>query len=150
MSATIQTTQRTIELRIRYELDGEPECNEQSILVQFMDHESAVVMSSSGIFDDFCLLFGDHIVVTSAPDGKYELVGIQHPSPMRHFESSGGSKGPFPTEELHRIGGEWEEELMIWTTHIPAEEFDGFCERTGLVFPTSTEVFSGISSILLD
>jgi hypothetical protein len=107
-------------------------------------------MSSSGIFEDFRILFGDRIVVTPLSDGKYELVGIQHPSPMRHFETSGRGKGPFPTDELNRVGGEWESELMYWTTHIPAAEFDTFCARTGLTFPASTEIFSGLSSLPFD
>lgn len=150
MSASSQSTQSSIELVIKYALDGESGCDEQSLDVQFIDNESAVVMSSSGLFDDFRLLFGDRIVVSNLPDGKYELVGLQHPSPMRHFETSGGGKGPFPTEELHRIGGEWEMELMYWTTHIPANEFDAFCKRTGLIFSPSSEIFSGLSSLLLE
>lgn len=150
MSASTQTPVRTITLLIHYEFEGEMTSDEQKLSVSFIDDASAVVMSSSGMFDDYRLLFGDHIVASSLPDGKYELVGVQHPSPMRHFESSGGGSGPFPTEELHRIGGEWEMELMYWITHIPVAEFEGFCQQTGLVFPASTEIFSGISSILME
>lgn len=122
----------------------------QRLEVKFLTDDTAVVMLSSGIFEDFRLLFGDWIVVSPLPDGKFELVGIQHPSPMRHFESSCGCSATFPTEQLHRIGGEWESELMYWTTHIPAAEFDAFCASTGLKFPSSTEIYSGLSSILLD
>ena len=99
----------------------------QRLHVQFLTEDTAVVMLSSGILEDFRLLFGDRVVVSPLADGKYELVGIQHPSPMRHFESDGGGNAKFPTEALNRIGGEWESELMYWTTHIPAAEFDAFC-----------------------
>lgn len=150
MSASAQSTTRTIDLVTRYELDGETECHVQRLDVRFLTDDTAVSMRSSGIFEDFRILFGDWVVVSPLPDGKYELVGIQHPSPMRHFESSGGLKPPFPTEALNRIGGEWESELMYWTTHIPAAEFDCFCTSTGLEFPVSTEIFSGLSSILLE
>lgn len=149
MSATTQSTVRRIELVTEYELDGEWESFCQLLSVQFLSPDTAVVVSSSGILADFRLLFGDHLVVTPLPDGRFNLVGVQHPSPMRHFESDGGGNAPFPSQELHRIGGEWESELMSWTTHIPAAELEAFCERTGLVFPPSTEVFSGLSSILL-
>lgn len=150
MSASAQSTTRTIDLVTRYELDGEPECHVQRLDVRFLTDNTAVLMLSSGIFEDFRILFGDWVVVSPLPDGKYELVGIQHPSPMRHFESPGGAQTPFPSEALHRIGGEWESELMYWTTHIPAAEFDFFCTSTGLEFPVSTEIFSGLSSILLE
>lgn len=150
MTASRQSTVRRIELVIKFLLDGEPECAVQQLPVQFVAEDTAVVMWSSGIFDDFRLLFGDRIIVTPLPDGKYELVGIQHPSPMRHFESAGGGQGAFPGKELNSIGGEWESELMTWTTHIPAAEFDAFCAKTGLEFHPSTEIFSGISSILLE
>lgn len=149
MTASTQSTVRQIELVTDYELDGEWESFVQQLSVQFLSPDTAVVFSSSGIFDDFRLLYGDHMVVSPLPDGQFKLVGIKHPSPMRHFESSGGVDGPFPTEELHRIGGEWELELMTWTTHIPAAELDVFCERTGLKFHSATEIFSGLSSILL-
>lgn len=149
MSASTQSTVRRIELVTEYELDGEWESHGQPLSVQFLAPDTAVVASSSGILEDFRLLYGDYLVVSPLPDGRFKLVGILHPSPMRHFESSGGSSGAFPSEELHRIGGEWESELMSWTTHIPAAELDSFCERTGLVFPPSTEVVSGLSSILL-
>jgi hypothetical protein len=149
MTASTQSTVRQIELVTDYELDGEWESCVQQLSVQFLSTDTAVVFSSSGIFDDFRLLYGDHIVVSSLPDERFKLVGVEHPSPMRHFESAGGGNGPFPTEELHRIGGEWESELMCWTTHIPTAELDAFCERTGLRFHSSTEVFSGLSSILL-
>lgn len=148
MSASTQSTVRRIELVTEYELDGEWENCGQPLSVQFISPNTAVVVSSSGIFEDFRLLYGDYLVVTPLPDGRFKLVGVQHPSPMRHFESSGGS-GPFPSEELHRIGGTWESELMSWTTHIPAADLEVFCERTGLMFPLETEVFSGLSSILL-
>lgn len=150
MSASTQSTTRKIELVARYALDDEPECDVQQLSVQFLSSDTAIIMWSSGVFDDFRYLFGDRIVVSPLPAGKYELVGIQYPSPMRHFESDGGGKGPFPTAVLNQIGGEWESELMYWTTHIPAAEFDSFCAQTGLVFPTSTEIFSGISSIPFD
>lgn len=150
MSASPKSTVRRIELVTQYLLDGEPECCVQYIQVQFLSDDTAVAMQSSGILADFRIFFGDRIVVTQLPDGKYELVGIQHPSPMRHFESTGGGKVPFPKDELNRIGGDWESELKYWTTHIPAAEFDAFCARTGLAFHASTEIFSGISSILLE
>lgn len=149
MSASSHSPTRSIDLVIRYELDGEPECQIQQLAVQFLSDEMAVVMSSSGLFEDFRLLFGDPIVVSLLPDGHYELVGIQHPSPMRHFESAGGGDTAFPTEALNRIGGEWESELMFWTTHIPAAELEAFCADTGLVFPRSTEIFSGLASLPL-
>ncbi len=69
---------------------------------------------------------------------------------MRHFESDGGGNAKFPTEALNRIGGEWESELMYWMTHIPAAEFDAFCAGTGLAFPVASEIYSGLSSALLD
>lgn len=149
MSASTQSTVRRIELVTEYELDGEWENYGQQLSVQFLSPDTAVVVSSSGILDDFRLLYGDYLVVSPLAEGRFKLVGVQHPSPMRHFESSGGGSEAFPSEELHRIGGEWESELMSWTTHIPAAEFDSFCERTGLVFSSSTEIFSGLSSILL-
>lgn len=150
MSASAHSTTRTIDLLTRFELDGEPECHVQSLVVKFLTDDTAVAMGSSGIVEDFRILLGDRIVVSQLPDGQYELVGIQHPSPMRHFETSGGGDAAFPTEALHRIGGEWELELMYWITHIPAAEFDAFCSATGLEFPASTEIFSGLSSILLE
>jgi hypothetical protein len=150
MSASTKSTVRRIELVTKYEIDGEPECCVQNLPVQFLAHDTAVVMQSSGIFEDFRILFGDRIVVLQLQDGKYELIGIQHPSPMRHFESTGGGNNPFPEEELNHIGGEWESELMYWTTHIPAAEFDAFCARTALKFDATTEIFSGLSSIFLE
>lgn len=150
MSASLQSTVRRIELVTQYVLEGELECSVQQLPVQFLSGDTAVVMQSSGVLSDFRILFGDRIVVTSLPDGRYELVGIEHPSPMRHFESTGGGTGAFPKDELNRIGGEWESELMYGTTHIPAAEFAGFCARTGLEFHASTDIFSGISSILLE
>jgi hypothetical protein len=149
MTASTQSTIRRIELVTDYELDGEWENYAQQLHVQFLSPDTAVVVSSSGILDDFRLLYGDQVVVSPLPDGRFKLVGVEHPSPMRHFESAGGGNGPFPTEELHRIGGEWESELMSWMTHIPSAELDAFCEKTGLRFHSSTEVFSGLSSILL-
>lgn len=150
MPASLQSTVRRIELVTQYVLDGEPEYDIQQLPVQFLSGDTAVVMQSSGILSDFRVLFGDRIVVTQLPEGRYELVGIQHPSPMRHFESTGGGHEPFPKEELNRMGGEWESELTCWTTHVPAAEYDAFCARTGLEFQASTEIFSGISSILLE
>ena len=150
MSASSQSTTRAIELMTRFELDGEMEHHIQRLHVQFLTEDAAVVMLSSGILEDFRLLFGDRVVVSPLADGKYELVGIQHPSPMRHFESAGGGNAKFPTEALNRIGGEWESELMSWTTHIPAAEFDAFCASTGLAFPDASEIFSGLSNVLLD
>jgi hypothetical protein len=149
MTASTQSTVRQIELVTDYELDGEWESCVQQLSVQFLSTDTAVVFSSSGVLDDYRLLYGDRMVVSPLPDGRFNLVGVEHPSPMRHFESSGGGDGAFPSEALHRIGGEWESELMSWTTHIPAAELDAFCERTGLEFHSSTEVFSGLSSILL-
>ena len=149
MSASIHSTTRQIDLVTRYEFDGEPECQIQHLTVQFLSDDTAAVISSSGILEDFRLLFGDRIVVAPLPDGQYELVGIQHPSPMRHFDSAGGGDAAFPTAVLNRMGGEWESELMYWTTHIPADQFDAFCAETGLVFPPSAEIFSGLSSQLL-
>ena len=149
MTASTQSTVRQIELVTDYELDGEWESCVQQLSVQFLSPDTAVMVSSSDILDDFRLLYGDQMVVSPLPDGRFKLVGVEHPSPMRHFESSGGGNGQFPTEELHRIGGEWESELMSWTTHIPTAELDAFCEITGLRFQSSTEVFSGLSSILL-
>lgn len=149
MSASTQSTVRRIELVTEYELDGEWESHNQWLSVQFIGLDTAVVVCSSGILEDFRLLYGDFLVVSQLPEGRFKLVGVQHPSPMRHFESSGGGDGPFPSEELHRIGGEWESELTCWTTHIPAAEFDAFCENTGRTFPPKSEVFSGLSSILL-
>jgi hypothetical protein len=150
MSASAQSTTRPIDLVTRYELDGELECHVQRLHVQFLTDDTAVVMQSSGILEDFRILFGDRVVVSPLADGKYELVGIQHPSPMRHFELAGGGDAAFPTEALNRIGGEWESELMYWTTHIPAADFNAFCASTGLAFPVSSEIFSGLSSIVLD
>ncbi len=150
MSASAQSTTRPVDLVTRYELDGELECHVQRLHVQFLTDDTAVVMQSSGILVDFRILFGDRVVVSPLADGKYELVGIQHPSPMRHFESVGGGDAAFPTEALNRIGGEWESELMYWTTHIPAADFNAFCASTGLAFPVSSEIFSGLSSIVLD
>ena len=150
MSASAQSTTRAIELMTRFELDGEMEHHVQRLHVQFLTEDTAVVMLSSGILEDFRLLFGDRVVVSPLADGKYELVGIQHPSPMRHFESDGGGNAKFPTEALNRIGGEWESELMYWMTHIPAAEFDAFCAGTGLAFPVASEIYSGLSSALLD
>lgn len=147
MSASSHSTARSIDLVTRYEIDGDAECQTQRLNMLFLSNDTAVVASSSGILEDFRLLFGDRIVVSPLPDGKYELVGIQHPSPMRHFESAGGGNTAFPTETLNRLGGEWESELMFWVTHIPAAEFDTFCTETGLVFPPSTEIFSGLSSL---
>ncbi len=94
--------------------------------VQFLSKDKAVAMLSSGVLEDLHILFGGWIVVTPLADGRFELVGVEHPSPMRHFESSGGENSSFPTEEQHRIGDERENELMYWTTHIPGAEFDGF------------------------
>ncbi len=150
MSASAQSTTRAIDLVTRFELDGELENHVQRLHVQFLTEDTAVVMLSSGILEDFRILFGDRVVVSPLADGTYELVGIQHPSPMRHFESAGGGNAKFPTEALHRIGGEWESELMSWTSHIPAAEFDAFCARTGLAFPVASEIYSGLSSVLLD
>lgn len=150
MSASAQSTTRPIDLVTQFELDGELEHHIQRLHVQFLAEDTAVVMLSSGILEDFRVLFGDRVVVSPLADGKYELVGIQHPSPMRHFESAGGGNAVFPTEALHRIGGDWESELMSWTTHIPAAEFDAFCASTGLEFPVTSEIFSGLSSVLLD
>ena len=150
MSASVQSTTRPIDLVTQFELDGELERHIQRLHVQFLTEDTAVVMLSSGILEDFRLLFGDRVVVSPLEEGKYELVGIQHPSPMRHFESDGGGNAKFPTEALHRIGGDWESELMYWTTHIPAAEFDAFCASTGLAFPLASEIFSGLSSALLD
>lgn len=149
MSASTQSTVSRIELVTEYELDGEWERYGQQLSVQFVSRDTAVVVSSSGTLEDFRLLYGDYLVVTPLPDGRFQLVGVQHPSPMRHFESAGEGGGPFPSDELHRIGGTWESELMSWTTHIPAADLEAFCERTGLMFPLETEVFSGLSSILL-
>jgi hypothetical protein len=149
MSATSKSPVHEIDLVIRYELDGEMEECFESMTVQFLSDDKIAICSSSGIFSDFRLLFGDHAMVTPLPSGQYELVGVVHPSPMRHFESSGGGSGVFPTAELLKIGGDWESELMSWTTHIPAFEFSDFCKRTGLDFSPETEIFSGISSILL-
>ncbi len=146
--ASTQSTVRQIELVTDYELDGECESYAQHLYFQFLSPDTAVVVSSSGIFDDFRLLYGDHMVVSLLPDGRFNLVGVEHPSPMRHFESSGGD-GAFPSEALHWIDGEWESELMSWTTHIQANELDAFCERTKLEFHSSTEVFSGLTSVLL-
>lgn len=150
MSASAQSTTRAIELMTRFELDGEMEHHVQRLHVQFLTEDTAVVMLSSGILEDFRLLFGDRVVVSRLADGAYELVGIEHPSPMRHFESAGGDNAKFPTEAIHRIGGDWELELMSWTTHIPAAELDAFCASTGLAFPVASEIFSGLSSVLLD
>ena len=149
MTASIHSKFRCIELVTKYELDGEQEHYVQNLSVQFLTQDTAAVVRSSGILDDFRLLFGERIVISPLPSGQFELDGIVHPSPMRHFESKGVGNMPFPAEELHRIGGDWETELMCWITHIPAAEFDNFCERTGLVFPSSSEIFSGISSIPL-
>ena len=149
MSATSKSPVQEIDLVIRYEFDGEMEEGVERMTVQFLSDEKVAICSSSGIFSDFRLLFGDHAIVTSLPSGQYELVGVVHPSPMRHFETSGGGSGAFPTQELLTIGGDWESELMTWTTHIPAAEFSDFCKRTGLHFSPETEIFSGISSILL-
>jgi hypothetical protein len=149
MSATSKSPEQEIDLVIRYELDGEMEESVESMTVQFLSDDKVAICSSSGIFSDFRLLFGDHAIVTPLSTGEYELVGVVHPSPMRHFETSGGGSGAFPTAELLKIGGEWESELMMWTTHIPAAEFSEFCEQTGLRFSPETEIFSGISSILI-
>lgn len=149
MSASTQSTIRRIELVTEYELDGEFESHNQRLSVQFIGLDTAVVVSSSGILEEFRLLYGDYLAVSPLPDGRLNLVGVQHPSPMRHFETTGGGSGPFPSEELHRVGGEWESELTSWMTHIPAAEFDAFCEKTGWTFPPTSEVFSGLSSILL-
>lgn len=149
MSASTQSTVRRIALVTEYEIDGEWESNNQQLSVQFVSSDTAVVVCSSGILEDFRFLYGDYLVVSPQLGGGFKLVGVQHPSPMRHFESSGGGDGQFPSEELHRIGGNWESELMSWTTHVPAAEFDGFCEKFGLTFSPSSEVFSGLSSILL-
>ncbi len=147
MSASSQSSTRSIDLVTQYEFDGEPECQIQRLNVLFLSDDTAVVASSLGILEDFRLMFGDRIILSPLPDGKYELVGVQHPSPMRHFESAGGGNAAFPTEALNRLGGEWESELMLWVTHIPTAEFDAFCTETGLVFPPSTEIFSGLSSL---
>lgn len=149
MSASAQSSACRIELVTEYELEGEWECHIQALSVQFMSPDTAVVLSSSGLLEDFRLLYGDYIEVSRRSDGRYQLVGVQHPSPMRHFESAGEGKGEFPSEELHRVGGDWEMELMAWTTHIPAAEFDSFCAKTGRKFPESQEIFSGLSSVLL-
>jgi hypothetical protein len=149
MSATSKSPVKKIDLVIRYELDGEMEECVESMTVQFLADDNVAICSSSGIFSDFRLLFGDHAIVTPLPSGQYELVGVVHPSPMRHFESSGNGSRPFPTKELLKVGGDWESELTLWTTHIPAAEFSDFCKRTELYFSPETEIFSGISSICL-
>jgi len=46
--------------------------------MQFPDDENAVVMQSSGILDDFRILFGDRIAVSQLPDGKYEVMRSFH------------------------------------------------------------------------
>lgn len=150
MSASVQSNIQRIELVTEYMLDGEPECTVQNLAVQFLSDNTAVVMASSGMLEDFRLLFGDAIVVSPCADGTYDLVGVQHPSPMRHFESDGHPAGPFPEASLHRIGGTWESELMSWITHVPAKDYSAFCAQTGLVFHPATEIFSGLSSLLLD
>ena len=150
MSASAQSTTRAIDLVTEFVLDGELERHVQRLHVQFLTEDTVVVMQSSGILEDFRILFGDRGVVSPLENEKFELVGIQHPSPMRHFESDGGGNAKFPTEALHLIGGEWESELMNWTTHIPTAEFNAFCASTGLEFPIASEIFSGLSSALLD
>lgn len=137
-----------ITLHIRYELDGEPVEVTQDVECNFLAPERILITSSSCMLDDYRLLFGDEAVVTPLESGNYELVGVVHPSKMRHFESEGGP-GDFPTAELHKIGGEWEHELMYWLTHIPADQFDNFCASTGRSFPPNTETFSGINSLPL-
>lgn len=150
MSASVQSNIQRIELVIEYVLDGEPERTVQKLSVQFMSDQTAIIMASSGILEDFRLLFGDAIVVSSRADGAYDLVGVQHPSPVRHFESDGAPVGPFPTEQLQRIGGTWESELNTWVTHIPTADYGSFCAKNGLVFHPGKEVFSGLSSLLLE
>lgn len=150
MSASVQSNIQRIELVIEYVLDGEPERTVQNLSVQFLSDQPAIIMASSGILEDYRLLFGDAIVVSSRADGAYDLVGLQHPSPMRHFESDGAPVGPFPTEQLHRIGGAWESELNTRVTHIPTADHGSFCAKTGLVFHPATEIFGGISNLLLE
>lgn len=150
MSASVQSNIQRIELVIEYVLDGEPERMVQRLAVQFMSDQTAIIMASSGSLEEFRLLFGDAIVVSSRTDGAYDLVGVEHPSHMRHFESEGAPEGPFPTEQLQRIGGTWESELNTWVTHIPTADFSSFCATTGLVFPLETEIFSGLSSLPLE
>jgi hypothetical protein len=150
MSASIQSSIQRIELVTEYMLDGEPERTVQDLAVQFLSDDMAVVMASSGILEDFRLLFGDAIVVSPRSDGSYDLVGVQHPSPMRHFESDGHPADLFPEASLHRIGGTWESELTTWITHVPAKDYSAFCVQTGLIFHPATEIFSGLSSLLLD
>ena len=150
MSASVQSNIQCIELVTEYILDGEPERTVQRLAVQFMSDQTAIIMASSGILEDFRLLFGDAIVVSSRADGAYDLVGVQHPSPMRHFESDGAPEGPFPTERLHRIGGMWESALNTWVTHIPTADYSSFCAKTGLVFHPETEIFSGLYSLPLE
>jgi len=145
MSATPCTE---ISLHIHYELDGELVEVIQEVECNFIAPDSILVTSSSFMFDDYRLLYGDEAVVTPLASGDYELVGVVYPSAMRHFESNGGP-GDFPTAELHKVGGEWENELMYWLTHIPADKFDEFCAATGRFFPPKTETFSGINSIAL-
>lgn len=133
-------------LRIRYELDGESVDGVQELEGIFTPPDRFLSTSSSFLFDDYRLLYGDEAVVTPLASGEYELVGVVYPSKMRHFESDGGS-GSFPTAELHAVGGEWEYELMYWLTHIPADRFGDFCAKTGRSFPKESEVFSGMNDI---
>lgn len=143
MSATRFTE---ITLRIRYELDGEPIEVIQDVECRFLAPDRILLTSSSFMLDDYRLLFGDEAVVTPLESGDYELVGVVHPSKMRHFKSEGG-RGEFPTAELHKVGGEWESELMLWLTHIPADQFENFCASTGRSFLLNTETFSGSAGI---
>lgn len=147
MTASTRSTIRRIEILIEYEFDGEPERGVQSLNVQFVDAETIAIIQSSGILDDFRLLFGDRAIVKSLPNGQYQYIGLIEPSPMRHFNVDGGCKGSFPSEYLQRIGGDWESKLMSWTVHIPTTEFDAFCARHALSFQASDEIFSGISCI---
>lgn len=94
MSASIQSNIQRIELVTEYVLDGEPERTVQDLAVQFLSDDTAVVMASSGIVEDFRLLFGDAIVVSPRADGSYDLVGVQHPSPSFR-------KRPFIASEVH-------------------------------------------------
>lgn len=97
MTASTQSTIRRIEILIEYEFDGEPERGMQSLNVQFLDAETIAIIQSSGISDDFRLLFGDRAIVKSLPNGQgqYQYIGLIEPSLMRHFNVDGGCKGPF-------------------------------------------------------
>jgi len=66
-------------------------------------------MLSSGMFEDFRILFGNQIAVTLLADGWFKVVDVEQPSPMRHFEPSGGEncslgRGSFlPNYRVHKI-----------------------------------------------